>query len=226
MTNPTSRPIPALHRSLGVLVAGALVALPAAASAANDGPAQFIATSAMQTASNVSARREVLDLATSGGLVIVQIADAGGLLGVIQAKRSSTGVIQAETTDQGVTCYNMAANLIAQVGTRNVAPVLVAAGDTIVPVALDVRTTAGPGAARALQADGTAYHDLPVAGGASDRVAIAVHADVRTQNGLLMGAAFTETTYLNDPSHVIATTACTLERVASPIATTRPAQAI
>jgi hypothetical protein len=213
MTNLLERPFPLLNRSLGVLAAGALVALPAPASAASDGPVQFVVTSAMQTASNASARREVLNLAPSGGLLIVQIADAGGLLGVIQAKRNSNGVIQAETTDQGVTCYNMAANLIAQAGTHTVAPVLVAAGDTVVPVALDVHTKSGRDATNMLDADGTAFHDLPPTNGTNDRVAIAVHADVQTQHGTLVAATFAETTYLNDPSQVIATTSCSLERV-------------
>ena len=193
-----------------VLTAAAVTALPVAANA--DVVQRFIVTSSVATDAGVLTQHRLLTLRGDGASATFEIDGESGSGAVQPAALSSSGQIEAPVNDQSLACYNMAEGVLDLARTHAVAPVFVAIGNGVVTIPIVVRTIERDGRLALMHAGGATQVSFSPPDAPAYDITVVVDAAVRSEGGILEGAAFSELTTTADGTRVVANSTCTLER--------------
>jgi hypothetical protein len=180
-----------------VLGAAAFVAgTPFAAAAATDplaAPAGYHVVSIVESSAGRKVNDEFLGLQTANGNAVLKLGDTNGSFTSIPAKVESNGVVSSDVQDPAVVCYDMAARVVADSDAHSaLSPLLVALGDTVVPVSMELHSAPGDDGATDITVQGS----TAVADRATDKALATVSAvgAVRLRGGAIVAARFDQLT--------------------------------
>lgn len=215
-----------MNRSLSArLLGGALTAAAGAGTAMAQTPpaASYVITSIGSTAAGNTAAHELLTLRRSGAQSRVALAEPDGTVVSLPVTFTADGAIASRSADGGITCYNMAMDVLARDTPSPAAPatVLLRFGASVVPVPLALRAVETQGMSRTVALAGTSSGTFDD-GTTTAPAGAFVSAAVQTDGGGLRGAVFDEIRYVGSRENVVGRSTCMLQR-AERAAPTKPA---
>ncbi len=180
-----------------LLGAAALVAgIPLAAAAANEplaAPNGYHVISIVETSSGRKVNDEFLGLQTANGNAMLKVGDTNGSFTSIPATVEANGTVSSDSQDPAVVCYDMAMRVVSDDAARAaMSPLLVALGDTVVPVSMELHSAPGDDGATDITVQGS----TAVADRATDKALATVGAvgAVRLRGGAIVAARFDQLT--------------------------------
>jgi hypothetical protein len=190
----------------------ALVALPGNAGAqTTQAPRTYLVTIMGGWAAGNVVVHEVLSLERNGGESRIAVAGADGSIVSIPARFTPDGQIASNSNDAGVTCYNMAMEVVARAGTPSADPasVFLRFANSVVQVPLAVRAVQRTGSQRTTTLQGISRGVFGPAQTSVD-AGIDVNATVEQDGDALRGASFDEVQYVGTREHVVGRSTCSL----------------
>jgi hypothetical protein len=177
----------------------------------------YLITVAGGSASGNVIAHEVMSIERAGDASRVAVASADGTIVSQPVRFTSDGQIASRSQDAGVTCYNMAMDVVAHAHAPTSAPatVFLRFANSVVAVPLDVRSTQTQGNVRTTALQGVSKGIFSTADTALD-AGIVVNAVVAQTGNDLRSASFDEIQYIGTPDRVVGRSTCVLTRARAP----------
>ena len=201
-------------RTLTALLIATVIAGSRPASAAQSArTVQYVVTSVVDGPDGRLISEELLSLSTRDGTTLVGVQDRAGRFVVMPATIDRNGLVQIETLDPAIVCYNVAMTILADAAAAGVSsPLSVTFGGGTVTVPLQLTTAPAPNGTQSVTARGTTEALLDD-GRAGTRLTLVAVGTVTSRQRALVAARLDETSVLATTGAAVARTTCIVARV-------------
>jgi hypothetical protein len=205
-----------------LLIATAVGGTRPASAAESASSVHYVVTSVVDSVDGRLISEELLSFATRDGTTLVGLQDRAGRLVVTPATVDGNGIVQIETLDPAIVCYNVAMTILADAAAPSAtSPLSVTFGGGTVTVPLQLTSAPAPNGTQSVTARGTTEAVLND-GRAGTRLTFVAVGTVTSRQRALVAARFEETSVLTTTGAAVARTTCIIARVVERSSPTTP----
>jgi hypothetical protein len=205
-----------------VLIAAVAVSAQPASAAQRVGAVHYIVTSVADSPDGRLASEELLSVYTTGGGVVVKVQNRAGDAVATAATFDRNGLLEIDTADPAVVCYNVAMKLLADAAAQNaMSPVSVGFAGGIVTVPMQLTSAPQADGTQSVTARGSRETTLSD-GRAGTRLTFVATGNVTAKRSSLLEARFDEASVLTTTGTAVARTTCTVARVSDRLPSPTP----
>ena len=205
-----------------LLIATAVAGTWPASAAESASPVHYVVTSVVDSIDGRVMSEELLSFSKTDGTTLVGLQDRAGRFVVTPATIDRNGIVQIETLDPAIVCYNLAMTILADAAAPGVtSPLSVTFGGGTVTVPLQLTSAPAPNGTQSVTARGTTEAVLND-GRAGTRLTFVAVATVTSKQRALVAARLDETSVLTTTGAAVARTTCIVARVVERASPTTP----